>query len=79
MNQAVKIFLCIQKMKKKIFSEKSFFLTKENKYFNENNNKQNINIANNCNESFVYDLKSEYTKKQNTIIADLKTCFTTFF
>ena len=66
-------------MKKKIFSKKSFFLTKENECFNKNNNKQNTNVINNCSKSFVHDLKSKYTKKQNTVTANLKTHFIIFF
>ena len=66
-------------MKKKIFDKKSFFLAKKNECFNENDNKQNTNIVNNCNKSFVHDLKFEYIKKQNIVTADLKTHFTTSF
>ena len=75
LNQAVETFLYVWKMKKKIFSKKSFFLTKENRHFNENDNKQNVNVADDCSESFVHDLKSKYTKEQNTVTADSKTCF----
>ena len=52
---------------------------KKNKCLDKNNNKQNTNIVNNCDESFVHNLKSEYIKKQNIIITNLKTHFITFF
>ena len=66
-------------MKKKIFNNKSFFLTKENKHLDKNNNKQNTNIADNYNENFIHDLKFEYMKKQNIATANLKTHFAIFF
>ena len=48
---------------------------KENRYLDKNDNEQNINIVNDYNESFIHDLKFKYTKKQNIVIANLKTHF----
>ena len=52
---------------------------KKNKCLNKNDNKQDTNIADNYNKSFVHNLKSEYIKKQNTVTVDSKTYFITFF
>ena len=60
-------------MKKEVFSEKSFFLAKENGCLDENGNEQNTDVADNCDESFVHDLESEYTEGQNTATANSKT------
>ena len=79
LNQVIKTFLYIQKMKKKIFSEKNFFLTKKNRHLDKNDNEQNTNIADNYDKNFVHDLKLEYMKKQNIVIANSKTRFATSF
>ena len=62
-------------MKREIFDKRSFFLAKENERLSENDDKQDADIADDCDKNFVHDLKSEYMKKQKIIISKLKTRF----
>lgn len=73
LNQAVGAFLCVRKMEKEVFGEKSFFLAKENGRLDEDGNEQDADVADDCGESFVHGLEPEYTEGQNTATADSKT------
>ena len=52
---------------------------KKNECLDKNGNEQNINVVNDCDKSFIHDLKSEYMKKQNIITANLKIHSAIFF